>query len=68
MNSLESTKLVVVIQEDDKEKPTRLNFANVIPDPSEEKILALGDVMLDLAPVDTLFDSIIKTEQTRYFK
>lgn len=68
MNSLESTRLAVVMQEEDKDKATRISFGNIIDDPAEEKILALGDLVTALAPEETQLDSIVKTEQTRYFK
>lgn len=68
MNYLISTKLAVELQETDNEKTTKVNFSNVIPDASEAAILALGDVMKNLAADDTQLEGVTKTQQTRYVK
>lgn len=59
-------KLQVQMEKGDGEK-RKINFGNVIDAPTEEKILALGDVMVNVTKDDQL-DSIVLTEQTRFIK
>ncbi|MDH6365641.1 soluble P-type ATPase [Enterococcus sp. PF1-24] len=68
MHLLESTKITVEMLKAGEEKPTKQSFSNVIDNVTEEKILALGDIITDLAPAATQFDSAVKTETTRYVK
>lgn len=44
-----------------------VSFSNVVEDPTEEKILALGDVVDSLAQ-DSATKGVILTTQTRYTK
>lgn len=59
-------KLQVQMEKSEGEK-RNVNFGNVIDEPTEEKILALGEIMVNLTKDDQL-DGIVLTEQTRYIK
>ncbi|MGK0605562.1 hypothetical protein [Enterococcus gilvus] len=50
------------------EKMKRVNFQNVIDDPTEEAILELGEIMTAFAPENSEFDCVILTSQSRYVK
>jgi hypothetical protein len=50
------------------EKMKRVNFQNVIDDPTEEAILELGEIMTAFAPETSDFDCVILTSQTRSVK
>ncbi len=60
------TKLQVQLEQSAGEK-RNVNFSNVIDAPAEEKIIALGDILVNLAK-DTQLDGIVLTEQSRITK
>lgn len=60
------TKLQVQLEQSTGEK-RNVNFSNVIDAPAEEKIIALGDILVNLAK-DTQLDGIVLTEQSRITK
>lgn len=62
-----ATKLQVQLTEVGSEKLKRVNFNDVIENPTEEKILALGDVMAAIGN-QTALDGVVKTHQTHYKK
>ncbi|MDT2597927.1 hypothetical protein P7D52_12570 [Enterococcus dongliensis] len=59
-------KLQVQLETADGNKQN-INFSHVIATPTEEKILALGDVLVNLSK-DKQLDSIVLTEQSRITK
>lgn len=60
------TKLQVQLEQSTGEK-RNVNFSNVIDAPAEEKLIALGDILVNLAK-DTQLDGIVLTEQSRITK
>ncbi|KAF1298344.1 hypothetical protein BAU15_13790 [Enterococcus sp. JM4C] len=68
MQTLESTKLTVVMMVPGVEKTEKQTIATIAPNPAEEQILALGDILVSFAPVATVCESVIKTEQVSYKK
>ncbi|MFC4770835.1 DUF1659 domain-containing protein [Enterococcus hermanniensis] len=59
-------KLQVQLQSEEGKK-RNINFANVIDDPAEEKVLLLGEIMANLA-VEHDLDSVVWTQQSRISK
>lgn len=50
------------------DKKKKITFPNVIDEPSEEKVLELGAIMLELSPEGSGLDGVILTTQSRYTK
>lgn len=50
------------------EKTKKMTFTNVMDDPSEEKVLELGEIMKELSVADSQLDGVILTSQSRYTK
>ncbi|MEO1771356.1 hypothetical protein [Candidatus Enterococcus ferrettii] len=67
MIQLLGTKLQVQIEQNGEDKQKKVNFSNIINNPAEADIVALGEIMADLAP-DSSLDSVIVTNQTRVTK
>ena len=65
MIQLLGTKLQVQIEQAGEDKQKKVNFSNIVNNPAEADILALGEVMADLAPEGSSLDSVIVTNQTR---
>ncbi|MGM0123427.1 hypothetical protein IGI37_000793 [Enterococcus sp. AZ194] len=66
MQTLESTKLTVILNEPGVEKDQKQTIATIIANPEEAQILALGDVIQSFAPETTVCASVLKTEQVSY--
>ncbi|MGM0216479.1 hypothetical protein [Enterococcus sp. AZ109] len=61
------TKLQVrIAQEDDTAK--KVNFSNIVNNPTEAEIVSLGDVLTELSTEGSILDDIIVTNQTRVTK
>lgn len=67
MIQLLGTKLQVQIEQNGEDKQKKVNFSNIANNPAEADIVALGEIMADLAP-DSSLDSVIVTNQTRVTK
>ena len=50
------------------EKIEKINFQNVIEEPSEEKVLALGEIMKQLSVEGSELYGVVLTTQSRYTK
>ena len=50
------------------EKTKKITFTNVMDEPSEEKVLELGEVMKSLSVKGSQLDGVILTSQSRYTK
>ena len=50
------------------EKIKKVNFQNVIEEPSEEKVLALGEIMKQLSVEGSELYGVVLTTQSRYTK
>lgn len=59
-------KLQVQLEKADGKKQN-INFSHVIDLPTEEKVLALGDILVNLSK-DKQLDGIVLTEQSRITK
>ncbi|MEO1770216.1 hypothetical protein [Candidatus Enterococcus ferrettii] len=68
MIQLLGTKLQVQIEQNGEDKQKKVNFSNIINNPAEADIVALGEVMADWAPDGSSLDSVIVTNQTRVTK
>ncbi|MGG5331527.1 hypothetical protein [Enterococcus sp. AZ163] len=68
MIQLLGTKLQVQIEQNGEDKQKKVNFSNIINNPAEADIVALGEIMADLAPDGSSLDSVIVTNQTRVTK
>ncbi|MEQ7031807.1 hypothetical protein ABQE16_16525 [Enterococcus avium] len=51
-----------------EDKLRKVNFQNVIDEPTEEDVLELGAIMTELSPEGSNLDGVILTSQTRYTK
>ncbi|MGM0216449.1 hypothetical protein [Enterococcus sp. AZ109] len=61
------TKLQVrIAQEDDTAK--KVNFSNIVTNPTEAEIVSLGNVLTELSIEGSILDDIIVTNQTRVTK
>lgn len=63
-----STKLQVHLTQADSEKLKRINFSNVVDEPTEEEMLTLGDVMKALGKADSALDGVLMTVQSKVTK
>ncbi|MGG5333248.1 hypothetical protein [Enterococcus sp. AZ163] len=68
MIQLLGTKLQVQIEQNGEDKQKKVNFSNIVNNPAEADIVALGEIMADLAPDGSSLDSVIVTNQTRVTK
>jgi hypothetical protein len=50
------------------EKTKKITFTNVMDEPSEEKVLELGEIMKALSVEGSELDGVILTSQSRYTK
>ncbi len=50
------------------EKNKKITFTNVMDEPSEEKVLELGEIMKSLSVEGSQLDGVILTSQSRYTK
>ena len=50
------------------EKTKKITFTNVMDEPSEEKVLELGEIMKSLSVEGSQLDGVILTSQSRYTK
>ena len=51
-----------------EDKLRKVNFQNVIDEPTEEDVLELGAIMTELSPEGSNLDGVILTSQSRYTK
>ena len=51
-----------------EDKLRKVNFQNVIDEPTEEAVLELGAILTELSPEDSNLDGVILTSQSRYTK
>ncbi|WP_181235834.1 hypothetical protein [Enterococcus avium] len=49
-------------------KLRKVNFQNVIDEPTEEAVLELGAILTELSPDGSNLDGVILTSQSRYTK
>ncbi|MGX7195755.1 DUF1659 domain-containing protein [Enterococcus olivae] len=68
MKAHNQTKLTVQLAQDGEEKMVKQTFANVIADSDEADILALGDIIAELAPETVALESVIETVEFEYNK
>lgn len=50
------------------DKIKKITFPNVIDDPSEEKVMELGEIMKDLSVAGSGLYGVVLTTQSRYTK
>ncbi|MGP5429065.1 hypothetical protein ACTXNW_06395 [Enterococcus malodoratus] len=62
------TKLQVHLSQLGVLKMKKITFANVVDDPDENEIIALGEIMRDLDKDGTMLDGVIITSQSRVTK
>ncbi|MEQ7229962.1 hypothetical protein ABQE31_05180 [Enterococcus avium] len=51
-----------------EDKLRKVNFQNVIDEPTEEAVLKLGAILTELSPDGSNLDGVILTSQSRYTK
>ena len=51
-----------------EDKLRKVNFQNVIDEPTEEAVLELGTILTELSPAGSALDGVILTSQSRYTK
>ena len=51
-----------------EDKLRKVNFQNVIDEPTEEAVLELGAILTELSPEGSNLDGMILTSQSRYTK
>ena len=51
-----------------EDKLRKVNFQNVIDEPTEEALLELGTILTELSPEGSNLDGVILTSQSRYTK
>ncbi len=51
-----------------EDKLRKVNFQNVIDEPTEEAVLELGAILTELSPAGSALDGVILTSQSRYTK
>lgn len=64
MKNLENTKLTVELSQPDDDKTIKQNFNDVISEPDESAVLALGATMASLAPEEN--ELALVTETVEY--
>ena len=50
------------------DKLRKVNFQNVIDEPTEEAVLELGAILTELSPEGSNLDGVLLTSQSRYTK
>ncbi|GMA08931.1 hypothetical protein GCM10025886_20820 [Tetragenococcus halophilus subsp. flandriensis] len=66
MKNLEKTKLIVELSQPGKNNTIKQNFNDVVSDPSESAILALGETMTNLAPEENELALVTETVEYSY--
>lgn len=51
-----------------EDKLRKVNFQNVIDEPTEEAVLELGAILTELSPDGSNLDGVLLTSQSRYTK
>ena len=51
-----------------EDKLRKVNFQNIIDEPTEEAVLELGAILTELSPEGSNLDGVILTSQSRYTK
>ena len=51
-----------------EDKLRKVNFQNVIDEPTEEAVLELGAILTELSPEGSNLDGVLLTSQSRYNK
>ena len=51
-----------------EDKLRKVNFQNVIDEPTEEAVLELGAILTELSPEGSNLDGMLLTSQSRYTK
>ena len=51
-----------------EDKLRKVNFQNVIDEPTEEAVLELGAILTELSPEGSNLDGVLLTSQSRYSK
>ena len=51
-----------------EDKLRKVNFQNVIDEPTEEAVLELGAILTELSPEGSNLDGVLLTSQSRYTK
>ena len=51
-----------------EDKLRKVNFQNVIDEPTEEAVLELGAILTELSPEGSNLDGVILTSQSQYTK
>ena len=60
-----TSKLQVQIDQG-MDKTKKINFQNVIDDPTEEQVIEFGEIMTELSADGSYLDGVILTTQSRY--
>lgn len=63
-----STKLQVQLTQAGSKELKRVNFSNVVDEPTEEEMLILGDVMKALGQNGSALDGVLMTVQSKVTK
>ncbi|MGM0238846.1 hypothetical protein ID741_001440 [Enterococcus sp. AZ103] len=63
-----STKLQVQLTQVGSKELKRVNFSNVVDEPTEEEMLILGDVMKALGQNESALDGVLMTVQSKVTK
>ncbi|MGX2945423.1 DUF1659 domain-containing protein [Enterococcus alishanensis] len=63
-----STKLQVQLTQAGRKELKRVNFSNVVDEPTEEEMLILGDVMKALGQNESALDGVLMTVQSKVTK
>lgn len=64
MKNLEKTKLSVELSQPDDDKTIKQNFNDVVSEPAEAAVLALGETIASLAPEEN--ELVLVTETVEY--
>jgi hypothetical protein len=51
-----------------EDKLRKVNFQNIIDEPTEEAVLELGAILTELSPEGSNLDGVLLTSQSRYTK
>lgn len=68
MKTHSQTTLTVQLTKEGEDQAIKQHFANVVAEPTEAQILALGDVVASLAPETVTLDTVIETVAYEYNK
>lgn len=64
MKNLEKTRLTVELSQPGEDNTIKKNFNDVISEPNEAAVLALGETMANLAPAEN--ELVLVTEKVEY--